>query len=169
MNGDNARLLKKIERNSISVLVRSDDANITDEMVAKNLSLPRSGVKVLSAVSGDIYMNYKKETTSAADALLLHDGKASSFLYAVKNALSLGDFKQILNTFQICSMGIGVAIVAALSLVSGLEHMNCIQLVFVQLFFMGFSAFTISGGSLLKTIQQKKGGKKTIKGRRRPE
>ena len=169
VNGDNARLLKKIERNSISVLVRSDDANITDEMVAKNLSLPRSGVKVLSAVSGDIYMNYKKETTSAADALLLHDGKASSFLYAVKNALSLGDFKQILNTFQICSMGIGVAIVAALSLVSGLEHMNCIQLVFVQLFFMGFSAFTISGGSLLKTIQQKKGGKKTIKGRRRPE
>lgn len=169
VNGDNARLLKKIERNSISVLVRSDDANITDEMVAKNLSLPRSGVKVLSAVSGDIYMNYKKETTSAADALLLHDGKASSFLYAVKNALSLGDFKQILNTFQICSMGIGVAIVAALSLVSGLEHMNCIQLVFVQLFFMGFSAFTISGGNLLKTIQHKKIRKKTIKGRRRPE
>ena len=169
VNGDNARLLKKIERNSISVLVRSDDANITDEMVAKNLSLPRSGVKVLSAVSGDIYMNYKKETTSAADALLLHDGKASSFLYAVKSALSLGDFKQILNTFQICSMGIGVAIVAALSLVSGLEHMNCIQLVFVQLFFMGFSAFTISGGNLLKTIQHKKIRKKTIKGRRRPE
>ena len=169
VNGDNARLLKKIERNSISVLVRSDDANITDEMVAKNLSLPRSGVKVLSAVSGDIYMNYKKATTSAADALLLHDGKASSFLYAVKNALSLGDFKQILNTFQICSMGIGVAIVAALSLVSGLEHMNCIQLVFVQLFFMGFSAFTISGGNLLKTIQHKKIRKKTIKGRRRPE
>lgn len=169
VNGDNARLLKKIERNSISVLVRSDDANITDEMVAKNLSLPRSGVKVLSAVSGDIYMNYKKETTSAADALLLHDGKASSFLYAVKNALSLGDFKQILNTFQICSMGMGVAIVAALSLVSGLEHMNCIQLVFVQLFFMGFSAFTISGGNLLKTIQHKKIRKKTIKGRRRPE
>lgn len=169
VNGDNARLLKKIERNSISVLVRSDDANITDEMVAKNLSLPRSGVKVLSAVSGDIYMNYKKETTSAADALLLHDGKASSFLYAVKSALFLGDFKQILNTFQICSMGIGVAIVAALSLVSGLEHMNCIQLVFVQLFFMGFSAFTISGGNLLKTIQHKKIRKKTIKGRRRPE
>ena len=169
VNGDNARLLKKIERNSISVLVRSDDANITDEMVAKNLSLPRSGVKVLSAVSGDIYMNYKKETTSAADALLLHDGKASSFLYAIKSALSLGDFKQILNTFQICSMGIGVAIVAALSLVSDLEHMNCIQLVFVQLFFMGFSAFTISGGNLLKTIQHKKIRKKTIKGRRRPE
>ena len=169
VNGDNARLLKKIERNSISVLVRSDDANITDEMVAKNLSLPRSGVKVLSAVSGDIYMNYKKETTSAADALLLHDGKAGSFLYAVKSALSLGDFKQILNTFQICSMGIGVAIVAALSLVSGLEHMNCIQLVFVQLFFMGFSVFTISGGNLLKTMQHKKIRKKTIKGRRRPE
>lgn len=169
VNGENARLLKKIERNSVSVLVRSDDANITDEMVAGKLSLPRSGVKVLSAVSGDIYMNYKKETTSAADALLLHDGKASSFLYAVKSALSLGDFKQILNTFQICAMGIGVALVAALSLVSGLEHLNCIQLVILQLFFMGFSAFTLSGGNLLDNLQRKKNGKKDVKGRRRPE
>ncbi len=173
VNGDNARLLKKIERNSVSLLVRSDDANITDEMVAKNLNLPRSGVKVLSAVSGDIYMTYKKETTSAADALLLHDGKANSFLYAVKSALSLGDFKQILNTFQICAMGIGVALVAALSLVSGLEHMNCLQLVFVQLFFMGFSAFTLSGGHLINNLERKKTAKKsvkkTIKGRRRPE
>ena len=169
VNGDNASLLKKIERNSVSVLVRSDDANITDEMVVKNLKLPHSGVKVLSAVSGDIYMNYKKETTSAADALLLHDGKASSFLYAVKSALSLGDFKQVINTFQICAMGIGIAVVAALSLVSGLENLNCIQLLVVQLFFMSLSTFALSGGHAVHNLERKKRNEKKIKGRRRPE
>lgn len=155
VNGDNARILKKIESNSISLLVRTDDANITDEMVATQLNLPRSGVKVLSAVSGDLYKSYTKATTSAADALLMHDGEAKSFLYAVKSALSLGSFKQILNTFQICAMGIGVALVSALSLVSGLEHLNCLQVVFVQLFFAAISVFTVSGGYAFRNREQK--------------
>ncbi len=150
VNNTNARLLKKIESNSISLLVRTDDANITDEMVASNLTLPRSGVKVLSAVSGDLYKSYTAGTTSAADALLMHDGKAHSFLYAIKSALSLGSFKQVLNTFQICAMGIGVALVAALSLVSGLQNLNCIQIVFTQLFFMAVSVFTVSGGHAVR-------------------
>ena len=54
VNQENARLLKRIERESISLLLRNDDANITDNMVASSLSIPNSGVKVISAVSGDI-------------------------------------------------------------------------------------------------------------------
>ncbi len=155
INETNARILKKIESNSISLLVRSDDANITDEMVARNLSLPHSGVKVLSAVSGDLYKNYIAGTTSAADALLMHDGKAHSFLYAIKSALSLGAFKQILNTFQICAMGIGIALVAALSLVSGLQNLNCVQIIFTQLFFMGISIFTVSSSHAVRNREIK--------------
>lgn len=162
VNNTNARLLKKIESNSISLLVRTDDANITDEMVASNLALPRSGVKVLSAVSGDLYKSYKEGTTSAADALLMHDGEARSFLYAIKSALSLGSFKQILNTFQICAMGIGVALVAALSLVSGLQNLNCVQIIFTQIFFMAVSVFTVSGGHAVRNREIK-----TAKNKRR--
>ena len=162
VNNINAKLLKKIESNSISLLVRSDDANITDEMVASNLALPRSGVKVLSAVSGDLYKSYTAGTTSAADALLMHDGEAHSFLYAIKSALSLGSFKQVLNTFQICAMGIGVALVAALSLVSGLQHLNCVQIIFTQIFFMAVSVFTVSGGHAVRNREIK-----TAKNKRR--
>jgi hypothetical protein len=132
-------------------------------MVAENVGLPHSGVKVLSAVSGDLYKSYVSETTSAADALLMHDGKAHSFLYSVKSALSLGSFKQILNTFHICAMGIGVALVAALSLVSGLEHLNCVQLVFTQLFFMGVSVFTVSGGYAIRNREKKAAKSKRVK------
>ena len=163
VSGANARILKKIESNSISLLVCADDANITDEMVAENLQLPRSGVKVLSAVSGDLYKSYISETTSAADALLMHDGKAHSFLYSIKSALSLSTFKQILNTFQICAMGVGVALVSALSLVSGLEHLNCVQLAFTQLFFMGISVFTVSGGYAIRNREKKVAKTKSVK------
>ncbi len=165
VNESNARLLKNIESNSISLLVRSDDANITDGMISSKLDLPLSGVKVLSAVSGDLYKAYENCTTSAADALLLHDGKAYSFLYAIKSALSLSAFKQVINIFQICAMGIGVALVAVLALVSGLEHLNCLQLVFIQLFFTAISVFAVSGSHAVHSFEKKK---KTTN-RRRPE
>lgn len=153
---DNAKLLKKIESNSISLLVKTDDANITDEMVARNLGLPRSGVKVLSAVSSDLYNSYVSATTSVADALMVHDGEAHSFISTVKNALSLASFKQILNTFQICAMGVGIALVAALSLVSGLENLNCLQIAFTQIFFVAVSVFVVSGSHAVRNIEKKR-------------
>ena len=152
----NAKLLKTIEADSISLLVRSDDANITDEMVARKLLLPQSGVKVLSAVSGDLYKNYVKETTSAADSLLVHDGSAYSFLYAIKSALSLGTFKQVLKVFQTCAMGIGIALIAVLSFVSGLGHLNCIQLIITQAVFTAATLGTVTGSHFIKNFERRK-------------
>lgn len=156
VNNENAKLLKAIEKNSISLLVRSDDANITDEMVSTNLSLPQSGVKVLSAVSGDIYNNYCEGVTSAADALLMHDGKPHSFLSAINAALSLGSVKHILNIFQTCAMGIGLAIVSALAFVSGLSSLNCLQLIVVQGFFAAFTIFVMTGSIFATNGKSKK-------------
>ncbi len=156
INNENARLLKSIERNSISLLVRSDDANITDEMVSGKLSLPQSGVKVLSAVSGDIYKNYCAGVTSAADALLMHDGKPHSFLSAINAALSLGSVKHILNIFQTCAMGVGLALVSALAFVSGMSALNCVQLIVVQGFFAAFTAFVMTGSHIATNGKSKK-------------
>ena len=156
VNSENAKLLKSIEKNSLSLLVRSDDANITDEMVSTKLSLPQSGVKVISAVSGDIYKNYCAGVTSAADALLMHDGKPHSFLSAINAALSLGSVKHILNIFQTCAMGIGLAIVSALAFVSGLSSLNCIQLIVVQGFFAAFTIFVMTGSHLVTNGKTKK-------------
>lgn len=170
VNTSNARLLKHIEGNSISLLVRSDDANITDAMVSDKLNLPLSGVKVLSAVSGDLYKAYESGTTTAADALLLHDGKATSFLYCIKSALSLSTVKQVVHIFQLCAMGIGVAVVAVLALVSGLEHLNCLQIAFIQLFFTGISVFALTGTHIANNFERKKEIKRREKttDRRRP-
>ncbi len=156
VNNENARLLKSIEKNSISLLVSSDDANITDDMISEKLSLPQSGVKVLSAVSGDIYKNYCAGVTSAADALLMHDGKTHSFLYAINSALSLGSVKHILNIFQTCAMGVGIALVSALAFVSGLSALNCVQLIVVQGFFAAFTIFVMTSSHIATNGKLKK-------------
>lgn len=154
-DSQNAHLLRAIEKNSISLLVRSDDANITDEMVSSKVGVHQSGVKILSAVSGDIYKTYVKETTTAADAALIHDGTAHSFLYAVKSALSLGDLKHMLKTFQACAMGIGIAVVAVLSFVSGLSSLNAASLLILQGFFTVLSVLAVSGSHAFKTRKKK--------------
>lgn len=156
VDSSNAKLLKTIESDSISLLVRSDDANLTDEMVSRKLLLPQSGVKVLSAVSGDLYKNYVKETTSTADSLLVHDGSAHSFLYAIKSALSLGTFKQVLKVFQTIAMGIGIGLVAVLSFVSGLGHLNCVQLIITQGIFTAVTVGTVSGSHFIKNFERRK-------------
>ena len=167
VNNENARLLKAIEKNSISLLVRSDDANVTDEMVSTKLSLPQSGVKVLSAVSGDIYKDYCAGVTSAADALLMHDGKPHSFLSAINAALSLGSVKHILNIFQICAMGIGLAIVSALAFVSGLSSMSSVGLIVVQGFFTVFTIFAMTGSHIASNGKSKKRSQLNQKSRKK--
>ncbi len=151
----NRKFLYTIESNSISILLRADDANITDSMVAESLSVDESGVKVISAVSGETYKNYIKETTTAADSYLLHDGGTSSFLAAIWGALSLEKIMNLVKTLQIVACGIGVAVVAVLSFVSGLHSLNSVSLIILQAVFTAVSlALTASNVLKNKKIQR---------------
>ena len=147
INETNRRQFRNIERSGLSLLVRSDDANITDELVAAGLDLPQSYVKVLSAVSGEVYKTYCGTVTTAADAGLMHDGKASSFLAAVSGALSLGSVRHASRIFRAGAAGIGVAIVAVLAFVSGLQQLGCVQLVLTQAI---FTAVSLAAAKLIK-------------------
>ncbi len=135
VNQENARLLKRIERESISLLLRNDDANITDNMVASALSIPSSGVKVISAVSGDILNSYVNEKRTAGDSVLMHNGKRSSYLQAVASALALGKMKRSSLVFQTGAIAIGVALAATFSFIAGGAELSIIPLIITQLVF----------------------------------
>ncbi|MBR6552521.1 MAG: hypothetical protein IKT89_06745, partial [Clostridia bacterium] len=135
VNEENAKQLKRIEKESISLLLSNDDANITDNMVAKNLSIPTSGIKVLSAVSGDILNSYTKELRTAADSVLMHDGKSSSYLASVASALSLGKIKSSNSVLQIGASAIGIAFAAAFSFVAGGAELSVVPLIITQVVF----------------------------------
>ena len=135
VDNENAKILKQIEKESISLLLRSDDANITDNMVAASISIPISGIKVLSAVSGDILNSYQKEIRTSGDSVLMHDGKSSSYLLAVASALSLGKIKRSNSIIQIGAIAVAIAFVAAFSFVSGGTGLSVIPLIITQIVF----------------------------------
>ncbi len=144
INEDRAKFVRSIERNSVSLLLGTDDANVTDDMAAESLSIPKSGIKVLSAVSADILKTYRKGVTTSANSALMHDGKASSFLLAVNSALKLGSMKHISSIIQIVASAIGICFVAALSFVSGLSQLSCMQLVLTEAVFTAICAAVVS-------------------------
>jgi len=135
VNQENARLLKLIERESITLLLRNDDANITDNMVASSLSIPNSGIKVISAVSGDILNSYVNEKRTAGDSVLMHNGKSSSYLHAVASALSLGKIKRSSLVLQTGAIAVGVAFASAFSFIAGGAELSIIPLIITQLVF----------------------------------
>lgn len=139
----NAPYIRCIEKNGISLLVKSDDANITDKTVSTDLGVSRGGVKVMSAVSSDIYNTYRKEVTTAADALLMHNGKAETFFEAVASALLLGRSMHLSSLVQVISTGIGVVFAAMLAFISSTEQLTCIQLILTQLIFTVASVCTV--------------------------
>ncbi len=155
-----SKVVRSIERNSLSLLVSSTDPYITDALVAERLRIPQSGVKVLSGVSGEVLNDYRKCVTSASDALLMHDGKPLSFLHAINSALSLGSVKHILNVFQSCAMGIGIAFVAAMAFAGGMDSMSCLHLIAIQGFFAGFAVFVMNGNHALKNRMNAKSRRK---------
>ena len=143
VNQENAKYLRRIEKESISLLLRNDDANVTDNMVAKMLSVPNSGVKVLSAVSGDILNSYKNEVRTAGDAALMHNGDSSSYLYAVASALSLEKAKRFISVLQTGAIAVGIAFAATLAFISGGAELSIIPLIITQLVFSVISIFKI--------------------------
>ncbi len=145
VNQENAKNLKRIEKESISLLLRNDDANITDNMVASNLSIPNSGIKVISAVSGDILNSYVNEKRTAGDSVLMHNGKSSSYLQAVASALSLGKIKRSSLVLQIGAIAVGVAFAATFSFIAGGAELSIIPLIITQL------VFSVIGIASIKT------------------
>lgn len=158
-----SKAIRSIERENVSLLVRSNDPYITDVLVSEKLRIPQSGVKVLSGVSGEVLCDYEKTVTTASDALLMHNGKPLSFLHAINSALSLGSVKHILNVFQICAMGIGLALVAALAFASGLDALSCLHLIAVQGFFAAFAVLVMNGNHALKNRAKAKSRKEDKK------
>lgn len=142
INQENRRYLREIERNGLSLLIRADDSNVTEEMISEAMRVHLGGIKVLNSVSSDIYKNYKKKVRSAADSLLMHNGEGETYIKCISTVLSLGRKKQLSSVIQIGAVGVGTAIVAALGF-TGFASLQCSQLVLTQLIFTGIALFAV--------------------------
>lgn len=131
---DIASLLKKTERNGLTILVRTSDANITEDAIESAFRLPPNEVKIINAVAGDIFKNCREEELESTPAYILHDGKTETFLRSLLAAFSLNSLIHVSAIVQTAAAAIGLAVLAVLAFASGLTQIGAVQIIVYQLF-----------------------------------
>ena len=110
--------LKKLEDSGVSIIVRTNDVNVTEDLLSRGFGIPKTAFCVLGSVAGRLFSRRRNEVSDSAPAKLGHNGNAFTMLRAVTAAAALvknADFGVIL---QIALSVLGFAVCAILAATS---------------------------------------------------
>lgn len=131
-NENIGRSLRKVEERGLTILVRTSDSNITEELLCQYFKLPLSAVKIISPVSGDIYNKYRKTTLDSPTSGILHKGTEDSFLTSLTSAIRLNKLSSVNGVVQIVYCAVAISIFALLSFLSGLANVDATEIIVFQ-------------------------------------
>lgn len=103
-----------LEDNGMQILIRSNDVNVTEDLIARSFDLPAETFKVLSAVSGKLFKRRRDAVCDKLPAGIVHDGGTASMLRAVAAACSISAQSRTGRILQILLSALGCIISAAL-------------------------------------------------------
>ena len=93
--------LKRLERNGIQVLIRTNDVNVTEQLISKSFGMPQENFKMLSSVAGRLFKRRRDAVSDRLPARIVHDGTAYSMLKAVAAACDVAGKIKIGSIVQI--------------------------------------------------------------------
>lgn len=93
--------LKSLESNGIQVLVRTNDVNVTEELISKSFGMPQENFKILSSVAGRLFKRRRDAVCDKLPARIVHDGTAYSMLKAVAAACKMVESTKLGSIIQI--------------------------------------------------------------------
>lgn len=129
------RYLQNVDRAGVSLLVRTCDCNITEEMICKYFNLPLSAVKILSPVSGDIFQKYRTDTVGDSAEGIIHNGTIEASLKTVYEARELNANIAINNLNSLIYTAMALIVFVILSVLSGPTGITGGQIVLFQVLF----------------------------------
>ncbi len=106
--------LKALESNGIQVLVRTNDVNVTEELISKSFGMPQENFKILSSVAGRLFKRRRDAVCDKLPARVVHDGTAYSMLKAVASACKMGESIKTGQIIQIILSALGFVFSMAL-------------------------------------------------------
>lgn len=115
------RYLQNVDKAGVSLLVRSCDCNITEEIICRFFGLPLSAVKILSPVSGDIFEKYREEEIETAPAGIIHNGTIEASLKSIYEARELQANVPVNNLVATIYSGIALVLFIVLGVLAGKE------------------------------------------------
>ncbi len=136
-----AEYLQKLERAGVSILVRTTDANVSEEMVEQYFDLPHNFIKVISPVAGVMFKELREEEAENEPCRLLYNGKINAFLRSFTAAFILNDQRRLGLILQYIGIGIGILVMALLSFMSGLTQAGVLRVLLFQTLWSLFVIF----------------------------
>lgn len=111
--------LRQLESNGIQILVRTNDVNVTEELISSRFGLNPDNFKILSSVAGRLYKRRKDSVVESLPAQVIHDGKSDSMLKAIAVACSMANKKKLGFIIQMIAMVIGVVLTVLIGCTDG--------------------------------------------------
>lgn len=131
----NARVkeeLLRLEKSGMTVLVRTADPNIDEEMLTGQYDLAEGFVRVLSSASGRIYEKYSERSVPAYPAYIVHNGTANGFISAMYASDVLSGVKNLLSIVQIFGIILGLGLAAVFAISGSLSQIGALRVVLFQ-------------------------------------
>lgn len=141
INEDIAVRLREIIAAGVTVLIRTTDANITDELVEDIFGLELNSVKIMSPKASSIYKRYHDRVKGKAPAYILHDGRLNSMLMALSGALALGNRLSVVSVMQKIAAAVNALIVLLLVGFSAFAQIGMWQILILQAIWSAVAIF----------------------------
>ncbi|HZK38854.1 MAG TPA: hypothetical protein VFD23_01725, partial [Clostridia bacterium] len=133
--------LQTLASNGIQLLVRTCDANITEDLLSDCLELPITNIKVISATAGRLFRRIRGRVKETAPARVLHNGSAFTLLKSIAAASGLNFSICAGQVVQTIGVGLGLAGLITLIALSATSGAGALQILLFQAFW-GLAALT---------------------------
>lgn len=131
-NEETAKYMRELEKDGLTIFLRTSDANITEEFVEREFGLPSNVVKIINPIAGEMFAKVKNTETHRADAKIIHNGSAKTMFSALHSAFAINSYVNTSKLIQFVSSFLGVLIVSVLAGLSGLSQVGVWQIIIYQ-------------------------------------
>lgn len=84
--------INEMADNGFSLVVRTDDPNVTDELIAARFGIAQKDVKMTLSHGARIFSAYRDSVVNSAPAKVMHDGSARSYFKSIAACGRLANF-----------------------------------------------------------------------------
>lgn len=84
--------INEMADNGFSLVVRTDDPNVTDELIAARFGIAQKDIKMTLSHSARIFSAYRDSVVDSAPAKVMHDGSARSYFKSIAACGRLANF-----------------------------------------------------------------------------
>lgn len=128
--------LQRMEENGISLVVRSTDANITAQLIARLYGIDGNYVKILSNNLADAYRELVKTEEPRSDAVLATKGRMESMISVVSACIHNKRGVNLIVALQMAAAILGFVLVAFLACFGAIGRLNAFGLFIFELIWL---------------------------------